>query len=91
MPASETAAINRATALIFRIALTLRTDPVEGLSFDANQLVEKQATLLTRQENRCHFQHSVIRLMGMVREITGGRRNRLFAYGPYIDLLAEGT
>jgi Fic family protein len=29
--------------------------------------------------------------LGIVREVTGGRRNRLFAYGPYMDLLAEGT
>jgi len=29
--------------------------------------------------------------LGIVREITGRRRNRIFAYGTYMDLLAEGT
>ncbi len=29
--------------------------------------------------------------MGIVRELTGRRRGRLFAYGPYLDLLAQGT
>lgn len=29
--------------------------------------------------------------LGIVRELTGRRRGRLFAYGPYLDLLAPGT
>ena len=29
--------------------------------------------------------------LGVVREVTGRRRDRLFAYGPYVDLLSEGT
>lgn len=29
--------------------------------------------------------------LGFVRELTGQRRNRLFAYAPYLALLAEGT
>ena len=29
--------------------------------------------------------------LGIVRELTGRRRDRLFAYGPYLDLLAQGT
>ena len=29
--------------------------------------------------------------LGIVREITGRRRNRLFAYGEYLDILSEGT
>lgn len=29
--------------------------------------------------------------LGMVREITGRQRDRLFAYDPYLQLLAEGT
>ena len=29
--------------------------------------------------------------MGIVREITGGRRNRLFAYDAYLSILSEGT
>jgi len=29
--------------------------------------------------------------LGVVREVTGRRRDRLFAYGPYLDLLTEGT
>jgi hypothetical protein len=29
--------------------------------------------------------------LGLVREITGRRRDRIFTYGPYLDLLSEGT
>jgi Fic family protein len=29
--------------------------------------------------------------LGLVREITGRRRGRVFAYGPYLDLLQQGT
>jgi len=29
--------------------------------------------------------------LGNAREITGGRRNRLFAYDPYLAILSEGT
>ena len=29
--------------------------------------------------------------LGIVREVTGKRRNRVFAYGAYLDILNEGT
>jgi Fic family protein len=29
--------------------------------------------------------------LGIAREITGGRRNRLFAYNAYLAILSEGT
>jgi hypothetical protein len=29
--------------------------------------------------------------LGMVREITGGRRNRVFSYARYLGILGEGT
>ncbi|MBL8222857.1 MAG: hypothetical protein JNL62_26700, partial [Bryobacterales bacterium] len=29
--------------------------------------------------------------LGVLREITGRRRSRLFAYGSYLDILNEGT
>ena len=29
--------------------------------------------------------------LGIAREITGGRRNRLFAYDAYLAILSEGT
>jgi DNA-binding IclR family transcriptional regulator len=29
--------------------------------------------------------------LGIVRELTGKRRNRLFAYAPYVALLSEGA
>ncbi|HUS05547.1 MAG TPA: Fic family protein [Bryobacteraceae bacterium] len=32
-----------------------------------------------------------MRRLGIVREITGRQRRRLFAYGPYLDILNEGT
>ncbi|MGH8865804.1 MAG: winged helix-turn-helix transcriptional regulator, partial [Burkholderiales bacterium] len=28
---------------------------------------------------------------GIARELTGGRRNRVFAYGRYLEILNEGT
>lgn len=32
-----------------------------------------------------------LRDLGVLREITGRKRDRVFAYGPYLDLLSEGT
>lgn len=29
--------------------------------------------------------------LGIVKELTGFKRNRIFAYGPYVELLSEGT
>ena len=29
--------------------------------------------------------------LGMVREITGKRRDRIYVYGPYVKILDEGT
>lgn len=28
---------------------------------------------------------------GVVRELTGRRRNRVFSYAPYVQILSEGT
>lgn len=43
--------------------------------------------------NRTTVQRSLLELvsMGLVRELTGQRRHRLFAYQPYLAILAEGT
>ena len=32
-----------------------------------------------------------VRDLGIVREVTGKRRNRVFACGAYLDILNEGT
>jgi hypothetical protein len=32
-----------------------------------------------------------LRKLGIVREITGKRRDRLFVYRKYLDVIAEGT
>ena len=32
-----------------------------------------------------------LRELGMVKELTGQRRNRVFAYSDYLDILGEGT
>ena len=29
--------------------------------------------------------------LGIVKELTGFKRNRVFAYAPYVELLSEGT
>ncbi len=34
---------------------------------------------------------SVLVKLGVARELTGRKRNRLFAYGRYLDILSEGT
>jgi hypothetical protein len=32
-----------------------------------------------------------LQALGLVKELTGQRRNRVFAYSDYLDILAEGT
>jgi S-(hydroxymethyl)glutathione dehydrogenase/alcohol dehydrogenase len=38
-----------------------------------------------------HEGGAVVVEIGIAREITGGRRNRLFAYDAYLAILSEGT
>lgn len=48
-----------------------------------------QATGINRTSVRRHLTNLVER--GLLSELTGQRRNRLYAYQPYLDILSEGT
>ena len=66
-----------------RIHGTLMNRPVQSLSKAAEQTSLTFPTVATAMDN-------LVRL-GIAREITGGRRNRLFAYSDCLKILNEGT
>ena len=66
-----------------RVHELLQRRPILGLSGVANdlELSWTAADNAMRELSR----------LGIVREITGQKRNRLYAYDAYLDMLAEGT
>ena len=53
--------------------------------------IAKAAELSHLTEPTVSAVFSAMDQMGMIRELTGRQRGRLFSYGPYLDILAEGT
>ena len=53
--------------------------------------IAKAAELSQLTEPTVSAVFSAMDQMGMIRELTGRQRGRLFSYGPYLDILAEGT
>jgi Fic family protein len=53
--------------------------------------IVKAAELTGRSQPTVSTSMDHLARLGMIREVTGRRRDRLFVYGPYLDLLSEGT
>jgi Fic family protein len=76
-------AIGRGAGSAIRVHQLLQERPITGIPAAAERLSMSWPAA-----------HAAIRKMeqlGMVREITGRQRDRLYAYTPYLDILAEGT
>jgi hypothetical protein len=58
-------------------------EPITGIREVATELGLTYPTVASALERMSQ--------LGMVRELTGHARNRLFAYSAYVDLLSEGT
>lgn len=53
--------------------------------------VKDVVKLLDTSYQRANELVSQFEKMGILREITGGRRNRRYIYAPYVEIIAEGT
>jgi Fic family protein len=75
--------LGRATANALRVFDALRARPLTTL----NALVERTGASYPTVARAIE----ALEKLGMVREITGRKRERVFAYGRYLDILNEGT
>jgi Fic family protein len=75
--------LGRAAATAFRVHEYLQRRPIAGvraIERDLDLTYPTVAGALDRMKG-----------LRIVKELTGFKRNRVFAYGPYVDLLSEGT
>ena len=79
----EIETLGRAAASAFRVHELLQRRPITGVREMASSLGLTYPTVSAAVER--------MRDRGIVRELTGHKRNRVFAYAPYVDLLSEGT
>jgi Fic family protein len=73
----------RGAATLFELHRCLQERPVTT----AGQLVERSGVSFATVNKGL----TVMSDLGLVREITGGRRNRVFSYSRYLAILGEGT
>lgn len=73
----------RITANVLRVHDALRQRPVATL----NQVAERAGISFPTAAKGM----AALADLGIARELTGGRRNRIFAYGRYLDILNEGA
>lgn len=75
--------LGRATGSVLRVHEELKRHPILSIQKTAERIGLSGPTVadsLTRLQN-----------LGVVREVTGKKRNRIYTYSPYLALLAEGT
>lgn len=75
--------LGRAAASTFRAHEYLQRKPITGIREMARDLGLTYPTVASALDR--------MSTLGIVRELTGYARNRVFAYSPYVDLLSEGT
>lgn len=75
--------LGRAAASALRVHEHLQRKPITGARDLAKELALTYPTVASSLER--------MRELGIVKELTGYKRNRVFAYAPYVALLSEGT
>lgn len=75
--------LGRAAVSTFRAHEYLQRKPITGIREMAKDLGLTYPTVASAMDRMSK--------LGIVRELTGYARNRVFAYSPYVDLLSEGT
>lgn len=76
-------ALGRPAASVLRVHVHAQTHPILSIASAAKAMGISFPTAAAAVE---HLQE-----LGVLREITGRQRSRLFAYGSYLDILNEGT
>lgn len=75
--------LGRASASAFRVHEYLQKKPITGVRELAKELKLTYPTVAGALER--------MKKQRIVKELTGFKRNRVFAYAPYVELLSEGT
>jgi Fic family protein len=75
--------LGRATASALRVHRTLMERPIATAGWLVEKIGITPATI-----NKCldHLEH-----LGIVRELTGKKRNRIFSYTGYVEIMNPGT
>jgi Fic family protein len=76
-------ALGRAAASALRVHDYLQTRPIIGVQEMAKKLELTYPTVASALDR--------MKKLGVVTELTGYKRNRVFAYAPYVAILSEGT
>lgn len=76
-------ALGRGASSALRVHEYMQKRPIAGVRKLEKDLGLTYPTIATALERMVEA--------GIVKELTGFKRNRAFAYGPYVDLLSEGT
>lgn len=79
--------------LLKDLAISFSSEPVPSTALQRRPLVTAQATAEALKLSLPNIGKSLEFLddLGVIRETTGRRRNRLYAYTSYLDLLDRGT
>lgn len=80
---SQLQQLGRGAGSLVRVHQLLQETPIIGIPNAAERLMMSRPAVRTAV--------STMEQLGIVREITGRQRNRLYAYQPYLDILSEGT
>jgi len=75
--------LGRAAASMLRVHDMLQRQPIISIVPASKQLKVTHPTVMKALSN--------LQKLGIVREVTGRRRGRLFAYSRYMDILNRGT
>lgn len=81
--ATRVQALGRTSPNVLRVFDGLRQRPLDTPKGLASRTGVSYPTVLRALES--------LRTLGIAREITGRKRERVFAYGAYLDILSEGT
>lgn len=76
-------ALGRPAATVLRVHQHAQTHPILSIAAAAEQIGITFPTVASAMDH--------LKQLGIIREITGKQRHRLFAYGGYLDILNEGT
>ena len=76
-------AVGRSASTVMRVFQVLRERPLT----DLNHVCERTGLSFPAASKSIKS----LERLGIVREITGGRRNRVFAYNQYLEILSKGT
>ena len=79
----EIEALGRPAASVLRVHQNAQTHPILSIASAAEKLGITFPTVAGAVDH--------VQQLGIMREITGKLRSRLFAYGGYLDILNEGT